>query len=87
MALYWSDFDSNDCELPCKQATPPLVREVWTMMLHKEEIIINMSKALVSNNCALAVDPCISIIDNPHKLDRILESANLNEYELTDLPN
>ena len=26
------------------------------------------------------------IIDNDHKLDRILESANLNKYELIDLP-
>ena len=32
------------------------------------------------------MDLCISIIDDNHEFDRILESTNLDEYEIIDLP-
>ena len=39
-------------------------------------------------NCVLAFNILLSmlIMDNHHKLDRILRSTNLDEYELIDLP-
>ena len=52
MVLYKSDCESNHCELPSEQATPPtLAREVWPVRLKKEKIAKNISKALVLKHC------------------------------------
>ena len=36
--------------------------------------------------CTIIMDLSMSITDDDHELDRILESTNLDEYEIIDLP-
>ena len=51
MELYKSDYDSNNCEVSSKQATPPtLTREVLSVRLQEEEIVNKISKVLVKGD-------------------------------------
>ena len=90
MVWYKSDYDCNGCELPSEQATPPtLARKVWPIRLHEEEIVKHLKSVCVKELCVsgwytLAMDLNMSIIDDDYELDRILESMNLDKYELID---
>ena len=94
IALCKADCNSNDCEVPNKQNTPPtLAREVWPVRLQEEEIVkkiyinsVCFKQLCISGSYNLTVDLSMSIIDNNPKLDRILDSMTLDKNELTDLP-
>ena len=44
MVLHKADYDSNDCELPCGQATPQPLSEVWLIVgLHVGWVVNGIS--------------------------------------------
>ena len=61
-------------------------------MLHEEKIVKKflesacVKKLCISGWCTLTMDLSMLIIGDEHRLDRILEGTNLNEYKLTNLP-
>ena len=93
MMLHKSHCDSNGCELPNEQATPPtLAREMWPGRLQEKIIAKNISfgrKHLCQTTVRqrlIYLDLSMLIIDEDPKLDRNLDCTNIHEHELTDLP-